>query len=387
MNIFASTAYRYAEEDRLTNALISVLEHTDRRVLQEFLKLALPEPIEVESELDDATFETQIALSASRPDACIRLPSVELFIETKRGTALDNDQFVRHMEGLGNRHENPVLVALTKAYREPTVVDEVRRDDNAPNIDVGHVSWSDVLGMVEELAPDFAQRSVTGFLLRQFGEYLEHLGYYCFQGLNMDELVDYGECLMKVARHEQTTVKELKRLLKTLAEEVTRSSGLDLDWSIKRFGTSESDKERARFNFLTTSVPAFGEAKNPCFRVLPSLQPDGGLRVMYYFTYSNYGDLPWRSIVEHLEDRRAEIEDHVGPLYRLGQLRPDKLFHTCKIVEPAKLPALLRADEGAVEEVGQTIGSFFAAMNENLMEALTSATPDVRKALPAAQPD
>ncbi len=366
MNIFSSTAYRYAEEDRLTNALISVLEHSDRRVLHAFLKLALPEPLEIQPELDDATFEIQIALRDSRPDACIRLPSIELFIETKRGADLDGDQFRRHLQGLDGGHENTVLVGLTQSYVEPEVVDEVRRDDSTPDFSVGHISWSDVLGMVEELAPKFDKRSATGFLLRQFGDYLEHLGYYCFRGLNMDELVDYGELLMKVARREQTTARELQRLLKTLAEEVTRSSGLPLDWSLGRFNDLRTDK--AIFDILTSHVPAFGDVRNPCIRIVPSLQNDRTLRVTYYLTYSNGSDTRWERVVAGFEGRRSSIEDELGPLLVLGQLQPGKLFHVSKIVDDEHLRKLLQGDEAAITEVGREMGKFFGRLNDILVE-------------------
>lgn len=368
MNIFASTAYRYAEEDRLTNALISVLEHSDRRLLHAFLNLALPRHFDIQPELYNATFEIQIALRDSRPDACIRLPSVEVFIETKRGKDLDADQFVRHMEGLESGHQNTVLVALTRSHREPELVDEVRRSDRTPDIGVGHVSWSDVLGLVEELAPTFDERSLTGFLLRQFGEYLEHLGYYCFRGLDMDELVDYGECLMKVARHEQTTARELQRLLRALAEEVTQASSLPLDWSLGRFKNNRTEK--ATFDNLTSYVPAFGDMRNPCFRIVPSLQNDRSLRLTYYFTYSNGSDTPWERVVDEIEARRVSIEAKLGPLLVLGQLRPGKLFHVSKVVDNEKLPKLLQGDEDAITEVGQEMGHFFRRLNEILIEVV-----------------
>lgn len=370
MNIFATTAYRNAEEDRLTNALISVLKHSNRRVLHAFLILALPDPLDVQTELDDAIFEIQIALRDSRPDACIRLPSVEVFIETKRGTDLDADQFARLMGGLANRHKNTVLVALTKSHQEPKLITKIRCSGPTPDIKIGHISWSDVLGIMEELAQKFDKRSLTGFLLRQFGEYLEHLGYYCFRGLNVDELVDYGECLMKVARHEKTTTRELKRLLIMLAAEVSHSSGLPLDWSVGRFNTLHTNK--AIFDILTSHVPAFGEMQNPCLRIVPSLQNDRSLRVTYYFTYSNGNNTPWEHIVAELEAQRVEIEAELGPLHVLGQIRPGNLFHISKVVDSDLLPKLLQGDTDAIITVGQEMGRFFRRLNSILLKLVNT---------------
>ncbi len=63
-------------------------------------------------------FEQQIRGDASVPDALITQEPMRIYIETKRGGALDSEQIRRHLKSIGKIHKQaggtPILIGLTK---------------------------------------------------------------------------------------------------------------------------------------------------------------------------------------------------------------------------------------------------------------------------------
>ena len=121
LDLFSNTKFRYAEEDRLTNALMVVLQDCQKTLLKEFVYLVTGEEYAV-SDLNDAYFTVQVQYERSRPDARIRLRNFDIVIETKRGSELDDDQFERHWSHIQKIKRKTYLVGLTSSHVMPKIV-------------------------------------------------------------------------------------------------------------------------------------------------------------------------------------------------------------------------------------------------------------------------
>ena len=281
-NLFIKTSHALAEEDRLTNALMAVLKLADRRVLSEFLLLAVGRPVPLDEDAD-VGLDLQVRYDDSRPDARIRTPSINVVIESKLGPILDEGQFRRHWKHLHRRQRKPtVLLGLTAATTEPGVVGEVSAT-GSDHLTARHLSWNQVLEMCFRLRSEFEADSGTHLLLAQLEAYLWHLGYYFVEGDLVEHLTNYGNALMAVAKHEGTTRNQLRSLLPRLAGLLEAHPGLEhLAFPIKVKGAGKTVTEkRVHFDFLSAEVPSLEGTR---LRVLPSLPKGEDLRVHYYLT-------------------------------------------------------------------------------------------------------
>lgn len=361
-NLFIRTRFDFAEEDRLTNALMSVLEHSDRRVLSRLLSLALGYSVPV-SDGDDVHFDLQVRLRQSRPDARIRLPGLQVYIETKIGSGLDDrghEQLRQHHDGLRRKHGRNALVALTSARRPPDLLSELAMAD--PNVDVRHLSWGEVLRLVVELQDDFQTGEATHLLLNQLEEYLRHQGYFYFEGIPMTDMLDYASALRSVRDHERTTRRQLVGLLQGIIEDLNGQPGIPTrTWNVQVFkGDDRFEEHLTNFEFVTAEVPDLGTA-HAHFRVLPEVGASEGFRLRYYFTFHARTDGE-RALVRWLLNHRDEIGAEVGQFLDFNHVT-ERLFHASKVLAGDLAVQLLTGEPGAVSKVAGAVGAYFSAIH------------------------
>jgi len=357
-NLFINTRHEYAEEDRLTNAFMAVLEHADRVVLAEFLSLVCGSSIGLD-EVAEVSFDLQVAFKASRPDARIRTSDITVVIETKRGADLDEDQFRRHWTHLRDSSSRTVLLALTGSNRRPPQVDQLAKRNEVPSLTVAHVGWPRVLELVCRLKADFPAVTATGLLLSQFEEYLRHLGYYFYEGEIVDALIEYGTAMKRVVEHERSTVNQLIALLRGLADAVQSTPEImPLEWEIKSFsGRDKVESDRVNVHYLTADVPGLENAR---YRVLPFLAgTDLGLK--FYFTCSPASD--FEPMIHWWAEHRQEIESDCGPFLLFGHL-DRSIFHISRELPQEDVQLLFAGAPETITRVGESIGAHFIKVHE-----------------------
>lgn len=128
----------------------------------------------VEDELEiGLQFEQQVSGPASVPDALISQPSFNLFIETKRGANLDEDQIERHFEtikGLSGERRGNHLLGLTQE-RIPDEQDKRLREKAAENgIVFSSTTFSQLLDVLRSECETF-ERDLSA-IIDDFEDYL-----------------------------------------------------------------------------------------------------------------------------------------------------------------------------------------------------------------------
>ena len=340
-NIFTHTGYQLSEEDRLTNALTCLLEQADPEVLRAFLELAgMDEEQALENTL--ARVKLQPSFSQSRPDATLHLSRADIVIETKRGEMLDEEQFRAHWRHLRDEAERPtVLLGLTARQVSPALVRELEAL-SPPHLRVAYVSWSDWLASVRSLGARFEKSSATGFLLSQFEGYLESLGYWCFQGDVIEQVLDYAHILQRGFLHEAHTRGYLEQRFTRLAELLNERLETERSWEVRWWGSSGNfGRERTGIIRLETVFQDFGP--NTQFRVSLDFGPAQRLRFHYYLTFVH--TVPgFEALGDWLLDSREAFSDH-EPFELFGYWANRKGFHIKKTVAHDDLFAFLRGEE------------------------------------------
>ena len=362
VNIFLNTKFEYAEEDRLTNALMCVLEHSDRSVLNAFVNLVTGGAGGVTAE-EGVEFDIQVVFSASRPDARITTSELTLVIETKRYDKLDGDQFRNHWSDLCEAQTPTFLVALTGGRPGSKLVNVLNSDNQNPKLRACHIAWSQVLESLSQHQETHAPESLTGFLVRQLAEYLGALGYDYFKGVRMEDVLEYAGAMAQVERHRMTTGKQIRNLLTFLGERVTVQLGPpDVAVKISNAFTGfkvmdDLDGTWVPFDFLDIQPTEFVNLMR--FRIVPYVVLPEDMLLRCYLTYSRgVGPDP---LSEWLVSHEASIREEVGPVDELGFINKS-IYHVTRSFSFSKGSPVLAGDELALNQLGEEIGSFFLVL-------------------------
>jgi|GEM_PF-3358520 len=160
MNIYGGTKYSYAEEDRLTNALLSLFEHSEKAILTSFLQQLKVSGFDSSS----FSFETQVPYydEGSRPDGRIASGKTAVIIENKRHENLDKAQLHRHIRGMlkYETSEHKYLLCLSNDTLAPSWLPEMKDEGVMPLF----FSWSDMFRFLAEVRTGCA---VSAFLIRE----------------------------------------------------------------------------------------------------------------------------------------------------------------------------------------------------------------------------
>lgn len=355
LNIFATTEYQCAEEDRLTNALMAVLRHSDTRVLRAFLALVIGDAEADRLNLESVEFELQPAFSKSRPDAEIQTPDLRIVIETKRGGNLDEDQLERHHRHLRRARTPAVLVALTNASVQPPVVS--RLDQLDERVRVRHLRWETVLRMVSQFERLAAQHSATNLLLDQLEDYLRASGYTFFEGLDMKDVTEYALTAIRAATLQKRAEQQVEGLLATIKRHLEARAPAhprmtQRPWRLGRF-KPHVDSHRFHFPYLEAESEALGDGVR--YRILPWVSQEDGLQVHYYLT-SSEGAPRFNAMVRALKKHKSDID---GPFVRFETWRSKsaRIFHISKQVPDGSLTRL--QDDDVLDEVIKDIVRLF----------------------------
>ncbi|MGM0577888.1 MAG: hypothetical protein ACQEXJ_19335, partial [Myxococcota bacterium] len=162
-NLFIKTSHDLAEEGRLTNALMAVLQLSDRQVLLEFLRMATGDEVPLDED-EDVGFDLQVPFDTSRPDARIRTAHLDVVIESKVGPLLDHGQLRRHWVHLarqGHKRGSGVGSRLVDLHLDGVP----RRSAQRTSTGSSHAGWIEKLGSfhpgflgVVGAVPDFRER-------------------------------------------------------------------------------------------------------------------------------------------------------------------------------------------------------------------------------------
>ena len=373
MNIFRNTKFEKAEEDRLTNALMCLLEHCDRSVLNGFLALATGGNSNVSSD-EAVQFDIQVTFSRSRPDARIETNELQLVIETKRGEKLDEEQWRNHWDELADTDKRTVLLALTDGRPGNSLVDQVNRDRTNESRSARHLTWPQVLQELETLEKAHPPDTVTGYLLRQMGEYLGHLGYDYFRGLKMDDIKEYASAIARVAKHRATTRRQMRNLLLSLGERINGHVDEPVfDWKINTFGEinagRDGEAEVVSFDFL--DCPLGPKERNQQIRVLPYMRLPDDLRIKCYLTFSR-GAQKYEQVTKWLDANKADISRQLGPDTWIG-LWQGYIYHIRREITLSPDDPLLLGDDDATNALAKDVATFFMEVRQ-IMEKASQAT-------------
>lgn len=134
------------KENHVTNNTLLVMQH--------FYQVSPQKINKVLSDLANdelsvgLVFEQQVKSSDSVPDALISQAPLDIYVETKRGGQLDQDQLERHIESIGNSSRQPsqkVLFGLTKTPINKDFSDKVVRRSGKRNITFVPITFADIV--------------------------------------------------------------------------------------------------------------------------------------------------------------------------------------------------------------------------------------------------
>ena len=365
LNLFANTKFNHAEEDRLTNAFMLVLANVEWSVQESLLSL-MGLPREYLCKEDRPKIELQVVFDHSRPDAQIKISDYTIVIETKLGSALDDDQFRRHWAYLEDTQSQTILLSLTKAFMAPDIVKKLESNSVNPALSLRHLSWSTVLHTVRTLKAEYPTHSLTFFLLGHFEVYLDKLGYYAYEGSIVDKLKNYGELLRALHDVQSATESQLAGHLSLLKEGMEGHRPLlSLNWETRNFGKDAITDQNVHFSFLTADVSGFSWLK---FRIVPSMSIEGELSLRTYMTYNHKKgkNLP---LLNWLIKTEAKNRKRFEPLQTYGLLPHNAhLFHISRLYSGTEAAAFFEGDAAQIAKLGEHIGVFFTAITHLLDE-------------------
>lgn len=353
-NLFRNSLVLSPDENRLANALLTVLEHSDRKVLSEFLTLAAGRSVAVTPE-DDVRFAHQVPLKNEMPNARISVKYLNVVVEATRNESLDEDRFRKSWRHLHRRKDPTVLLALTGSTEEPAVIDALNQQSRNPYLNVRHLCWSEMLNFVWRLQKAFEPGSVTTFLLGQFEEYLKPFAEDNFAGVKIGTLVRFGQAVREVERHRKTTEKSLEHLLTLISKNIReKNKAVRLNWKIKpEFAPTDQTIFYKRLFAESAELP-----KVAGYCVLPYLDLPEHFKIGYYFSLWTPGD---PHIAEWMLTHQEEIEDECRDIAFFGQ-HSQSVFHISKELPPERLPPLFAGDRRTIDWVADLMAAFFATM-------------------------
>jgi len=221
MNIFGSTKYEYTEEDRLTNAFLCLLEKSEDVLIYQLLRhigISLPhgKTLHINSQVPYIS-------EGSRPDARIASDSFVVIIENKRFDNLDEEQMVRHINGI--LHYEPAgigkyLLCLSKSYTVPRWFTKLG-DDHVNAVKLIHVHWGIIY---DYLVKHQTESIITKFIVDEFCEYLRGFGYqyYSMNNLHVSSIND-------ICQGKYST-EHLYEIAKILTNKLDHASGVNHVW-------------------------------------------------------------------------------------------------------------------------------------------------------------
>ncbi len=356
MNLFSNTRFSLPEEDRLTAALLCVLEHTNRRLLVEFAALC---NVNCDSATaNSAEFDVQVPLPQSRPDAVIRLRGGDLVIEAKHTAPFDASQFARHAFGLASNagsFDRPILVALTGNPREQTTIRASVAAAMAGGGRATAVTWWRVAALVSTYAISPDSGEATRLLAAQFRDYLKDLGYahHPRQRVTMKALQEAAAAVCAL----RATATAADDTLKALMDALKRTpGGVGLRWQIDCFRGLD-------FRFLDTQVRPAAPLR---LRVVPYADGDGVFRLKYYLTFAPAAA---PRCAEALAAGRADLRKAFGEGL-VCDTEKDGFFRVLDHLPHDVVERMYAGDEGALSDAADAIGRLFASVRQIVETAL-----------------
>ena len=346
MNLFTNTHFRLAEEDRLTAALLCVLEHADRRLLIDFSALC-----GVECSVQAAAaaeFDVQVVLPSSRPDCVIRLGDAEIVIEAKHTAPFDANQFRRHSNGLAERaadFRRPTLVALTGNRREVRAIRESVAAVVATGGRATQVTWPEVVKLVIAHVGRSGVSETTQFLIGQFADYLRDLGYAApkrREVTTVQFLNDAAAAILTVRR----TATAVDSTLEALRDELKRTDGgAGLKWQMDAFRSVD-------FRFLDAAVQPSLPLR---LRVVPFADERGNFQVKFYATFNPKAAT---ACAKALDAKRGELMASNGADLVCG-VEADGIFRVLGHLPTELVGQLYAGNEDALCTAAEIIGRLF----------------------------
>ena len=187
-------------EDNITKSLINLFEHSDKKLLKDFLN-----NIGIDISPDNVIFDLQVANPESRPDALIRTNEYDIYIESKYEAPLNDVQLQNHIKHI--EKTNGYLLYISKQKYKEEIKQKYCGDK------IRFLNWFEIADFIikERDRNAYPKNTVTNFLSKQFIDFMEELNMIPFNGWKNRDfesfLVTENENL-RVAEDERKRVKE-----------------------------------------------------------------------------------------------------------------------------------------------------------------------------------
>jgi DNA-binding MarR family transcriptional regulator len=175
LNLFGKTTYSYSEEDRVTNALLIVLQHTQFSVLSMFLKM-----IGIASEIKESILirdhihydehnivDGEIALAG---DFVVAIES-----KIYQGKFEEDNQAVRYLDLLIEKDEQEkILLLISPDVEQPKLVEYL--SSSSQHVHIKWLSWGHILKFLDEVIISIDAQIIDTYLISEFKQYIEFMG-------------------------------------------------------------------------------------------------------------------------------------------------------------------------------------------------------------------
>ena len=163
---------RYSQrENHTTNNTLLIMRHFYQASPQKISTVLsnLANDIELSVGL---VFEQQVRLSAGIPDALISQTPLDIYIETKRGGKLDQEQIERYIDSIRNDSKTQtVLFGLTRTAIEKKLRDKLGRKANKKNIVFVPITFADIVRELDSVCE--SHESALKEILSDYEDYLK----------------------------------------------------------------------------------------------------------------------------------------------------------------------------------------------------------------------
>ena len=238
MNLFGGTKYNHAEEDRLTNAFLSVMEKAPSTLLDRVLRSV---GWDVEPGIVSATSQIPYLQEGSRPDGRIELRNFVVLIEAKRFPSFSHDQIMRHISGI-EKHEDksPALLCIGESDSPPIDLKKLSTE----RVPLGYLSWRSINRILEQES-EASSSEIAQLLCTEFAEFLNEEGYAVYKEVNMEKIVVLANTYLSTREELSVERKNLENLGRSITRHVDSLVGQDNLWQyrvldevwMKRYGT------------------------------------------------------------------------------------------------------------------------------------------------------
>ncbi len=173
LNIFSKTTYTYSEEDRVTNAFLIVLQHSNEYVLNTFIR-----------SLGITTTKTRTFFIRDHVhydehniiDGEISNESLLIAIESKifRNQFIDHEQVNRYLSLIFKmKHDKKILLLISPDHTQPKIISELEMEDQ--NTRLLWFPWKKISSQLNELITINSTGQIEKYLITEFNKYLEDL--------------------------------------------------------------------------------------------------------------------------------------------------------------------------------------------------------------------